>query len=386
MKKNRGKRVFFLNYHDAPYRTPVLSFLKHSGAFDEFFVADMFPVDRGHDYWKLKYEFRADAVLQVSRYIRLGKRRWHPKVVSLMRKGEYDCVVVNGYYHFTSWALLFWGLLSKASVIFVADNIDSPQWSWFRRSVEHLKIRILGLFCSKYWVPGVATRNYLVKYGGVKREAVFLGAYTMDSSKLISDFEHEKKQCSENRKKIGLHDDAMVFLMAANFLENRQHLSLVKAFAECCGQDRGMQLLLLGEGPTLETVKSLVKEKGLESKVITPGGVAFDELAKHYSVADVYLHAGWEPYSTAVVIAASLGMPLALSTEVGAVEDVLRPGANGWSFDPRESNELLEVFRKFASVSPSDLALMGKESASIAVNYTPEWAGQQFINMVDSCG
>lgn len=382
--KIKEQRVFFLNYHDAPYRTPVLSYLKNSGTFEEFFVADMFSIDSGHHYWNLKYNFTPDIVLEASARIRCGKRKWHPEVANLLQR-DFDCIVVNGFYHLTSLFLLLRGFFGRTPVIFIADNVEIRCWGRLRRVLEHLKLKALNIFCSKYWVPGAATRKYLERFGGVDAHNVFYGAYTMDSSKLVSDFEHQKLFREANRKAIGLRAETRVFIMAANFIENRQHLNLVRTFAECSKSCPGIQLLLLGEGPFLDAVKSLVIDKHLEGIVIMPGGVAYDELAKYYSVADVYLHAGWEPYSTAVVIAASLGLPLAVSSEVGAVEDVLKHGVNGWSFDPRDEEELVKLIERFVGIEESDLIRMGEESATLASNYTPEWAGEEFIRMVESC-
>jgi len=58
-------------------------------------------------------------------------------------------------------------------------------------------------------------------------------------------------------------------------------------------------------------------------------GVSFSEMQELYALADVYVHGGKEPASTALVIGAISHLPLISSLSVGCAADVVRDGETG---------------------------------------------------------
>lgn len=374
-------RVLYLHYHDAPYRNPALTVLKDSDAFLKFQVATMFPKDTGHAYWGLDYDNSEDVLL--GKTSNKGGRKWHPKISQLLKENTYDAFVINGFYHYTSLYLLYYACARRIPAVFISDNVTSSDWGCLKRTYERVKIRILKWISRSFWVPGRAGAAYLEEYGGVRPEAIFPGAYVMEMPEIQKVCSRARSQRSELRAKYGFGPRDRVLLMAANFIENRQHTLLVEAFVRSAKKHKNLRLLLLGEGPYLEQVKQIARTENMESKIVFPGGVPFDQLPEVYSMSDIYIHAGSEPYSTAVMYAAYLGMPLLVSRAVGAVEDVLHDEQNGFVFESGTVEALVNVLEKTALLSDDELSKMGARSLEIAKFYEPTWAAMNLTASIE---
>lgn len=365
-------KVLYLHYHDAPYRNPALEILKHSNVFHRFQVVTMFPKDTGHSYWDLKYDSGGDVIL--GKTSNKGGRKWHPKIRQLLKENTYNVFVINGFYHYTSLYLLYYAFTRRIPAVFISDNVAAEDWGFPKRMYECIKLKILKWICRAFWVPGRAGAAYLQSFGAIRSEAIYPGAYVMDMPEIKKAYSLSRDQRTELRSRYGFGAEDRVLLMAANFIENRQHTLLAEAFVRVAEKHNNLRLLLLGEGPCHEQAKEIVRTAGLESKVVLPGGVPFDKLPYAYAVSDLYIHAGVEPYSTAVMYAAYLGLPLCVSNSVGAVQDVLHDEQNGFVFAPGSVEELVRVLEKSSQLSDDKLSSMAAKSLEIAKFYEPNWA------------
>lgn len=377
MKDSEKPKVLFLHYHDAPYRTPVLNLAKRDSRLELFQLAVMFPQDKGHSYWKIDYDSEGDILL--GQLDNKGGRKWHSSIRQLMKSKQYGCLVVNGFYHYTSLYLLWVALTKGMPTVFVSDNVIKDDWGFLKRCYEGFKIRILNHVCNTYWVPGKAGADYLIRYGKVDRESIYAGAYTMESSEILAGYNTAKIERQQNRSNLGFSNEDRVFMMAANFLDNREHTLLVEAFLRAQQKHKKLKLVLLGEGHNLSKVKNLISAKGASRPVLCLGGVGFNELASYYSLSDVYIHSGSEPYSTAVMYAALVGMPLVLSQSVGATLDILEDGINGYSFKSNDLDSLEEAIVRMGSLDIKELDAMSASSAEIAQFYNPGWGADQLV-------
>lgn len=278
--------ILFLNYHHAPYRTPVLSKFKDKRHSHEFQVVTLSSIDTGHSYWGIDYDLSEDILLE-SEFSLFNKRKWHPGILSVLKSVNYDCLVVAGFYHITSLYLLLYGVIKRIPMVFMLDNIEANHSNFQQRFWEYFKIKFLSTICQSFWVPGNASKSYLLKYGGVSDERVFLGAYTLDTAKIYEEYCVHKNNRNDLRSEFGFDDETIVFLMVANFTDNRQHLLLVNAFLKVSLKAQNIALVLLGEGKNLESVKTLIKDNKAERTVFCLGGVKFDDLAKYYALSDI---------------------------------------------------------------------------------------------------
>jgi hypothetical protein len=83
---------------------------------------------------------------------------------------------------------------------------------------------------------------------------------------------------------------------------------------------------------------------------------------------------------------ASLGKPLLLSNAVGAQQDLLLEGKNGYSFNPHSKDDLKLKLLKIFKTPLDALQAMGNHSADMAQQFSSDIWVRQFTKMLnDSC-
>ncbi|MEM3485587.1 MAG: glycosyltransferase family 4 protein [Candidatus Methanomethyliaceae archaeon] len=89
------------------------------------------------------------------------------------------------------------------------------------------------------------------------------------------------------RDKLGAINKKIILYLGSIGLVNHPLHLLIEAYAKVHQFNPQTILLLVGGGENIDDVKSLVKEKGLESSVILVGRVPPEEVANYYAIADV---------------------------------------------------------------------------------------------------
>lgn len=116
---------------------------------------------------------------------------------------------------------------------------------------------------------------------------------------------------------------------------------LIKAFAR---MGDGSTLYIVGKGGHETQLRKLVKELGLDGKVVLTGFVDRDQVGRYYGMADVFVHpALWpEPFPRTILEALSYGLPIVVS-DSGSSANIL--GNAGLSFTSGDDSELAERLR-----------------------------------------
>jgi glycosyltransferase involved in cell wall biosynthesis len=69
--------------------------------------------------------------------------------------------------------------------------------------------------------------------------------------------------------------------------------------------------------------------------------------------------------------AAASGLPILAGDNVGAAEELVEDGVNGWKFDALSVDSISETLKKMATLSPDARDHMGKESFRILQERAP---------------
>lgn len=177
------------------------------------------------------------------------------------------------------------------------------------------------------FVPGKASQQFFVREFGYPVEKICLGQYALEGGQIeenVLRLRHEKK--NELRRKYGLTDEDVVFLMVANMIPTRHYPITATAFRRFAERYPEAKFVMVGAGPELEKMQEMASTA--ESLKVIPG-VSFAEMQELYAIADVYVHGGAEPASTALVIGAISHLPLISSPAVGCSADVVKDGETG---------------------------------------------------------
>ncbi len=95
----------------------------------------------------------------------------------------------------------------------------------------------------------------------------------------------------------------------------------------------------------LKLAPRLVNEYGLNSRIDFTGRIPTDELVRHYNTAKLFVTSSvHEGFGLPLAEAMSCGAPV-LGTSIGAYEEIVQHGKNGWLVPPRDPRALADAIR-----------------------------------------
>ena len=211
------------------------------------------------------------------------------------------------------------------------------------------------------------------------------------------------------------------FLASNRFVERKNLEQLIRAYAGYVGSlqegKKAWPMVLLGDGELRGKLESLCGELGLRIeggttkdanlherevkpracgvehtkgenlklnsyKLKTPaegGCVIFagfrqvEELPFFYAGAGAFIHPALsEPWGLVINEAMASGLPILSSGNVGAAEELVQEGVNGFSFDPDDVEGLAGLMAQMAGMSVEKRLAMGKASERLILEWGPE--------------
>lgn len=336
-------KIAFISNHPAPYRDEFLArFVKVQGL--DVRVFSLYPNDTGHAFWNLKKpEYDAEVLGQYDEPN--GRVLWR-----LLRKfvfaSRYDLVVWPGFFcAYLLVPILLCAILGK-KYAYMADSVRQPKISKLGFAIK----RFIARHAAFVFVPGEASVRFFHETFGLPRERIVKGAYALDGRALESKVNKYRESRWSLRAEYGIPDGDKVFLMVANMIPTRHYPITASAFVAFAARHPHVKFIMVGNGPENEKMRAVaLKHPCL--KVVD--GCSFEEMLKLYGLADVYVHGGIEPASTALVIGAISGLPLVSSPAVGCYYDVVLDGETGVAVkDYLSVDEWTEAFDRIVALEP----------------------------------
>jgi glycosyltransferase involved in cell wall biosynthesis len=164
---------------------------------------------------------------------------------------------------------------------------------------------------------------------------------------------------AEWRRAAGIPETDLVYLSVARFSPQKDHETLLRAFAEGPAKMAGTRLALAGDGGLRGEIERRVLELGLAGRVTFLGRRA--DMPETLAAADVFVLASrWEGNPLSVMEAMAAGLPV-VATRVGAVPELVRDGVDGLLSEAGDAASLAHSMAQGAA-----LATMGHSAADRA--------------------
>ncbi|SCW62879.1 MULTISPECIES: glycosyltransferase family 4 protein [unclassified Pseudomonas] len=148
-------------------------------------------------------------------------------------------------------------------------------------------------------------------------------------------------------------------IMVARFDEQKDQVGLVRALALL--QDISWTLEFVGDGPSICNIKQLVKQFGLEGRVLFSG--ACDDIPERLNNSQIFLLiTNWEGFPLTILEAMRAGLPV-IASDVGGVSEAVQDGCTGILVSRNDINNLAEAIRSMLGSSEMRRAMgaAGKE-------------------------
>lgn len=208
--------------------------------------------------------------------------------------------------------------------------------------------RFYGLFDA---CLAVGSRNAeFYRRHGVTDDDIFLVPYAVDNHRFREGARAAMKQPDESRRALGLPPpEVPVVLLLSKLTPQKRPLDLLRAFEQVRGQHEvPLALAIVGEGPERPRIEAFVDQHEIPD-VHLLGFRNQSELPEIYGACDVFvLPSENESWGLVVNEAMAAGLPVVVSDGVGAAEDLLEDGSNGFVYPVGDVAELADRLGRLA--------------------------------------
>lgn len=176
--------------------------------------------------------------------------------------------------------------------------------------------------------------KFKLKKGG---KVYYIPGVGLDLDKYKIDVDRIKK-----RNEIGLSNDEVAVVMAAEFIKRKNHISLIKAVKNI--HINNLKVIFCGTGKLENKLKKYIIKNGLEDKFIFLG--FRKDLNQILKISDIFVFPSYqEGLSVALMEAMAIGMPI-IASKIRGNTDLIIDGYNGLLIDPKDVNELRQALIK----------------------------------------
>lgn len=290
------------------------------------------------------------------------------RIQAVINEVKPDLVAVNGWSDRSALAAIYHCRHIAIPVVVMSESQEHDETrTWLKESI---KKRIVGL-CQAGLVGGSPHVDYLAKLG-MPRERIFTGYDVVDNEYFYFNSLASLDNRELLRKQHNLPEN--YFLASNRFIEKKNLPRLIQAFAryQQLSVTGGWQLVILGDGEQRPRLECLLKEHGVEDKVLLPGFKQYHELPVYYGLASAFIHASTsEQWGLVVNEAMASGLPVLVSNRCGCAPDLVQDSVNGFAFDPFDVEVLAGLMTKIATDDAKRFA-MGAASREIISCWSSE--------------
>ncbi len=127
----------------------------------------------------------------------------------------------------------------------------------------------------------------------------------------------------------GFGTEDAILVYAGRVAPEKNLSFLIQAFSDMSKDEKRAKLLIVGEGSELKSLKSQVRDLGLEEKVYFTGFAPYQEIPRYLAAADIFVTASVsEIHPLSVIEAQAVGLPVIGITSPG-VEDIVENEQTG---------------------------------------------------------
>jgi len=274
-------------------------------------------------------------------------------------------LIVAGYSDLGRLRLLRWCRKAGVPVFLFSDsNIHLDTIKGVPYLIKRTLLKWVVRQCAGFMPCGSFGRDYFVKYGAAP-DRIFYWPYEPDYS-LIEQLPQTEidRVCTE----LGLNPARRRMVFCARMTDFKKPDMAVEAFAAISAQRPDWDLVMIGNGPMLESVRQRVPE-ALRHRVQFAGFIGEQStISAIYRASDIFLHPSvHEPWGVVINEAVCAGNAIVAARTVGAAGELLRDRVNGRAFEPEDLQSMVGAL--LDATDPVALERYKAASASVLADW-----------------
>lgn len=290
-----------------------------------------------------------------------------PEVTSIIQKGKYDAVLINGWHYKSAWQTMRACWNSATPVMVRSDSHLHTPRGFAKRAAKRPVYNWFIPRLNACLAVGTWSREYFCYYGA-RDDRVFVVPHVIDDARFRDAAESLRSSRDGLRRSFGFAPDAVVFLFVGKFIDQKRPRTFVEAIAESAKRNSQVAGLMVGDGPLKKGCENLAREN--RAPIRFSGFLNQSEITKAYVAADaLVLPSVNETWGLVVNEAMTCGLPTIVSDQVGCGPDLVVPGETGEVFVFTDVRDLADKMLRY-SQEPSLLASMGKRARKKISDYS----------------
>jgi len=264
---------------------------------------------------------------------------FHPGLIREISP-RYDALMVHGWWGLSSWLAYFTALARSVPVLVHSDRSYGQGRT---RPERRPALRWLFRHASGFLVIGKRNGEFY-RHLGVDAARMFPTPLAVDNQFYQTAAARLTPQRDALRQKLGIAHSDFVILNAGRLAPEKGLMDLLLAFKTLAANHA--HLLLVGDGREGRRLRDFVAAHRLE-RVHFLGTKTYEELPEYYAMADVFVLPSYiEPWAVVVNEAMNFALPVIASQQVGAADDLVKDGVNGFRFDAGDTGALATILRR----------------------------------------
>lgn len=293
-----------------------------------------------------------------------------------IKRNRPDLVILMGWNNLTWWIAVLASRIFNVPFLYMNDanvqaEISQPIW---KKIIKKIMLGSIFFNLASGFLSSGRANDVLYESYGVKPEKVIPFAYSLVHYDFIEEGNATKHQREEIRADYGIPKDSFVLLYCGRFIRQKGIFELMEAYQKLDIPNK--RLIFVGNGEELDNMKKYVRKHDLKC-VDFPGFQPRHEISKYYKISDILVLPSWrETWGMVINEALCFSLPVVVSDQVGARQDLVIDGYNGFSFPVGDVDKLAEAIESYDRLPSEKKNEMGQRSFEI-IN---EWSSKDIIS------
>ena len=296
-----------------------------------------------------------------------------------------DVVVLLAWNNPTFWLALLACSFYKIPVLYMTDanwEVELSKGKMQARLKGALLRRILFNRCLGFLCSGTANRR-LFGHWGVAHEKLVDFAYSWGYQHFIDTAVELEPQRPKLRAELGIPEDSFVIIYCGRLSKEKNLFHLFDAFHRVRSPNK--TLVVVGDGNLKKPLLEFCANHHLDS-VHFFGFQQRSQISKFYTISDaLVLPSIRETWGIVVSEAMCFGLPPVISENVGAGEDLVEHGYNGFRYNHEEVETLANHLEQLMEFSEEQKELFRSRSLGRIKEWSNRDLAHSLVSYLDSC-